>query len=382
MRNESYPSISRQPERDPRRRARRWLTLAATLIGTLGTLAGRAEAASCTLPDQNSVILWEHDFNGACTVVGPGTYNFSQILGMAIGNDRVSSVTLGANVRVTLYEHDLAGRSVTVTSTRTVTPDFNDLTSSFKVEYRQNCPSPGPRQAVVWQDIFSGACDVLEIGDYRFAQVLAMSVGNDQITSVSLGSLVGAVLFENELDGVGGIVNAIRTQSVAFSFNDRTSAVRIYGLPPPPPPPPPTCTRRTCAEAGKTCGSISDGCNGTLNCGMCAGSETCGGGGIANVCGASGPPPNGSLGARITVDAGFSPVSCATGTFQIGPASLTVGGASSLNGQIWTCTYQATANLPAGTYDVTFPSYSACRRSVRLGSGEMRQVVLSPNICN
>jgi hypothetical protein len=206
--------------------------LAATLIGMLGTLAGRAEAASCTLPDQNSMILWENNFNGACTVVGPGTYNFSQILGMAIGNDRVSSVTLGANVRVTLYENDLSGRSVTVTSTRTVTPDFNDLTSSFKVEYRQNCPPPGPLQAVVWRDNFSGACDVLEVGDYRFAQVLAMSVGNDQISSISLGNQVGAVLFENELDGLPGEL-ASTTESVVAYFNDRTSAIRIFVLPPP-----------------------------------------------------------------------------------------------------------------------------------------------------
>ena len=49
--------------------------------------------------------------------------------------------------------------------------------------------------------------------------------------------------------------------------------------------PPPTCAPITCAALGKNCGSLSDGCGGTLNCGTCGGSQTCGGGGKANVCG-------------------------------------------------------------------------------------------------
>lgn len=45
------------------------------------------------------------------------------------------------------------------------------------------------------------------------------------------------------------------------------------------------CTPTTCAAQGKSCGTISDSCNGTLSCGTCSGSDTCGGGGNANVCG-------------------------------------------------------------------------------------------------
>ncbi|MFZ5442305.1 MAG: hypothetical protein ACOZQL_20015 [Myxococcota bacterium] len=48
-----------------------------------------------------------------------------------------------------------------------------------------------------------------------------------------------------------------------------------------------TCRPTSCVAAGKTCGSISDGCGGTLNCGTCeVPGESCGGGGVANVCGA------------------------------------------------------------------------------------------------
>jgi len=35
------------------------------------------------------------------------------------------------------------------------------------------------------------------------------------------------------------------------------------------------CVPKTCAELGATCGSVSNGCGGTLNCGGCAGSATC-----------------------------------------------------------------------------------------------------------
>src|SRR5215813_471030 len=51
------------------------------------------------------------------------------------------------------------------------------------------------------------------------------------------------------------------------------------------------CTPTTCAVQGKNCGSIADGCGGTLNCGTCTAPQTCGGGGVANVCSAAACTP-------------------------------------------------------------------------------------------
>ncbi|MEZ4269072.1 MAG: DUF6067 family protein [Myxococcota bacterium] len=39
---------------------------------------------------------------------------------------------------------------------------------------------------------------------------------------------------------------------------------------------PPVCVPTTCAKAGATCGSVSDGCGGTLSCGSCASGQVCG----------------------------------------------------------------------------------------------------------
>jgi hypothetical protein len=46
-----------------------------------------------------------------------------------------------------------------------------------------------------------------------------------------------------------------------------------------------TCQPTTCAALGKNCGAVSDGCGGALNCGNCMSPQTCGGGGVSNVCG-------------------------------------------------------------------------------------------------
>src|SRR5438034_7496875 len=47
-----------------------------------------------------------------------------------------------------------------------------------------------------------------------------------------------------------------------------------------------SCTPTTCTAQGKNCGSISDGCGGTLTCGTCVATQTC----ISNVCTASCTP--------------------------------------------------------------------------------------------
>jgi hypothetical protein len=52
-------------------------------------------------------------------------------------------------------------------------------------------------------------------------------------------------------------------------------------------PAPAACEPTTCQAAGKNCGSIDDGCGGSLACGECAAPQTCGGGGRTNVCGVS-----------------------------------------------------------------------------------------------
>ncbi len=46
-----------------------------------------------------------------------------------------------------------------------------------------------------------------------------------------------------------------------------------------------------CDNVGLNCGSVGDNCGGIIDCGSCSGNETCGGGGTANVCGSGGCTP-------------------------------------------------------------------------------------------
>ncbi|MGH7272738.1 MAG: hypothetical protein ACREJ3_20100, partial [Polyangiaceae bacterium] len=53
-----------------------------------------------------------------------------------------------------------------------------------------------------------------------------------------------------------------------------------------------SCTPRTCQDLGYTCGTNSDGCGGTIDCGSCATPDYCGGGGFSK-CGNPLTPPDG-----------------------------------------------------------------------------------------
>jgi hypothetical protein len=55
--------------------------------------------------------------------------------------------------------------------------------------------------------------------------------------------------------------------------------------------PPSCCFPKSCSQLGANCGSVSDGCGGSIYCGSCTAPSTCGGGGKANVCG-SAPSPS------------------------------------------------------------------------------------------
>jgi hypothetical protein len=49
---------------------------------------------------------------------------------------------------------------------------------------------------------------------------------------------------------------------------------------------PDACVPGTCQTLGANCGSVPDGCGGTIpSCGTCGANESCGGGGVPHVCG-------------------------------------------------------------------------------------------------
>ncbi len=137
------------------------------------------------------------------------------------------------------------------------------------------------------------------------------------------------------------------------------------------------CVKITTCPTGTNCGTISDGCGGTLSCGpACTAPQTCGGGGTANVCGCT-PSVTCPAGANCgSVDNGCGMmVSC-------GPACTapqTCGGGGTAN--VCGCTPSVTcpAGADCGSVDdgcgAMVSCGSACTAPQSCGGGGM------PNVC-
>lgn len=94
-----------------------------------------------------SVVIYEHiNYQGKNQELNEGIYDLESL---NIGNDRLSSLTIPAGMKVTLYEHKgFTGRTKTFTQdTPFVGNDFNDITSAIKVE-RQ----PDPRDHLLQRE--------------------------------------------------------------------------------------------------------------------------------------------------------------------------------------------------------------------------------------
>jgi GH18 family chitinase len=106
-----------------------------------------------------------------------------------------------------------------------------------------------------------------------------------------------------------------------------------------------SCTPTTCAAQGKDCGSISDGCGGTLSCGSCSSPETCGGGSVANVCGCTPTATCGGMNCGSIPDGCGGSISCGTCT---SPATCGGSGTANVCGTDTTAP-SAPSNLAAGS---------------------------------
>ena len=75
-------------------------------------------------------------------------------------------------------------------------------------------------------------------------------------------------------DGCGGSLSCGSCQS----DHSCTAGYCVPNPVTPPTPPPPVCTADTCQSLDRHCGTVSNGCGGTLNCGGCTSGYSCNGG--------------------------------------------------------------------------------------------------------
>jgi hypothetical protein len=150
------------------------------------------------------------------------------------------------------------------------------------------------------------------------------------------------------------------------------------------------CQTISCTPAnGRYCGIVGNGCGGQMDCGMCTGGDTCGGGGISHVCGAA--PDSGTCNPTICTQAsgkycGVVGNGCG-GQVDCGmcPSAQTCGGGGIPNvcgaaADSGTCT-PTTCTPPNGTYCGTVGN--GCGGSINCGACPAGQIcgARAPNVC-
>jgi hypothetical protein len=184
------------------------------------------DGPSCgAAPDE--VALFEHaEFRGRCAILRIGEFAFPE--DMDIDNDAVSSVQVGANVRLlACRDRAFAGACEYLETTAALDATLigNDALSSARIDTRPIDCAPGAGQIALFEHAnFEGACSVLGVGD--FATSTAIGIANDTVSSVRVGPGAQALLCRD--DGLGEPCFAVSTD-IAFTEadNDAVSSVRV-----------------------------------------------------------------------------------------------------------------------------------------------------------
>jgi len=185
-----------------------------------------------------------------------------------------------------------------------------------------------------------------------------------KVTCASLGKNCGSIS-----DGCGGTLTCGTCSAPATCGGGGKANVCGGG-----------CTPTTCAAQGKNCGSIPDGCGGTLSCGTCSAPQTCGGGGTPNVCGS---PSTVSLSSLTLNPTSVTGGNSSTGTATLSGAAPSGGFVVSLSSNNSVATVPSSVTVPAGatskTFSVTTQTVTATTTAVITGTagGVSRQASLS-----
>jgi hypothetical protein len=108
--------------------------------------------------------------------------------------------------------------------------------------------------------------------------IVGLNSSNSLVTVPATVTIPSGGTFANFTVSAGSLLSGTAESTITATDAATVSAVLTVT-------PTTVCSPQTCAQQGKSCGAISDGCGGTIACGACGGTQTCGGSGVANVCG-------------------------------------------------------------------------------------------------
>ncbi len=173
------------------------------------------------------VKVYQHcSYGGYSAGLTVGTYTLSQLVALGVKDNDLSSLEVPSGYKVTLYSDDnFAGTSVVLAGNDTclVAKNFNDLTSSIRVtqdtiKIFQHCN-------------YGGYSASLAVGTYTLAQLVALGVKDNDLSSIQVPSGYKATLYKDD-NFTGTAVSLIDNDTclVAKGFNDTVTSIRIEAV--------------------------------------------------------------------------------------------------------------------------------------------------------
>jgi hypothetical protein len=176
-------------------------------------LAVAAEAAQAS-----GAIVYEHsNYGGKAVLLPVGHYTLAQMRARGMDNDKISSMKVGAGMRVIGYDNEgFAGEARMYTGSVAQVGDFNDRISSIVVE---------PMRVMLFQHgDFGGASQAFGPGRYDVGQ---LTIGNDVASSVLVPPGYKVTLFTDaKFKGAKKVLTG-DTRYVGNDFNDFVSSLIV-----------------------------------------------------------------------------------------------------------------------------------------------------------
>ena len=190
--------------------------------------------------DGKSVTIYEHaNYQGRSQTLGVGKHD----MGSLFANDILSSLKVPTGFVVTLFEHaGFQGRSKSFTAdTAYVGNDFNDITSSIVVDYKEGTSlsqqwmladivvnkleSTYNKSAIIYEHAnYQGRSQEIGPGSYLLKD---LKIGNDILSSLKVPQGIKVTLYEHE--NFRGREKSFTedTAYVGNDFNDITSSILV-----------------------------------------------------------------------------------------------------------------------------------------------------------
>ena len=138
---------------------------------------GRPEAIDAV------TVYQDHNYTGIRVDLDLGTYGFSDLNALGIGNDRISSIKVHEGYSVFACAHSTNESCRTISASTTSLGVLNNTISHIEV---RRSTATEPTVTVYGDNHFGGVNVDLPVGTYRATELEAMRIGNDAISSIEV----------------------------------------------------------------------------------------------------------------------------------------------------------------------------------------------------